>query len=106
MGHRGLSVRKAEGEIMEPGTIIELPDKRRGTVVFHGLSGYGIKFGEITLTAEDKKRILSGIGDLRMMGVREPEVPDNFDLFPEALLREPFEGSSIPCVGSDFIKVK
>jgi len=31
---------------MKPNTLIELPDGRRGRVVYHNLDGYGVKFGE------------------------------------------------------------
>ena len=38
---------------MKPGIHIRLPDGREGTVVYHGLDGYGIKWGRHTLTDED-----------------------------------------------------
>jgi len=31
---------------MKPNTLIELPDGRRGRVVYHQLDGYGVKFGD------------------------------------------------------------
>jgi len=87
------------------GTIIELPDGRRGTVVYNGLDGVGIKFGEINLTKNDKELISKGVGGLWKLGVREPMPPD-FDLFAEALLREPYEGAGIECVGEEFEIIK
>ena len=34
---------------MKPGTIVQLPDGRVGTVVYHGLDGDGIAWGRIHL---------------------------------------------------------
>lgn len=37
---------------MKPGTMIRLPDGREGTVVYHGLDGYGIILGRVIVDVE------------------------------------------------------
>ena len=60
---------------MKPGTIIRLPDGREGTVVYHGLDGYGIVFGRVEV---DVEKILS----VHPMADENPGVPE-----PTAMLR-------------------
>jgi len=83
------------------GTIIEMPDKRRGTIVFNGLTGMGIKFGEYNLTQEDIDLIRMGRGDLF-----HQDIPPDYKWEPDAMLREPCEGIDLPCVGEEFIVIK
>lgn len=78
---------------MKPGTIIELPDGRIGTVVYNSLDGTGIKWGEHHITSDDIK----GHGNL----FRE-EPPENYQFFAEAMLREPYQGTELPCIGETF----
>lgn len=62
---------------MKPGAIVEVEGRGRATVVYHGLNGYGVVWGEREVDA----------GNL-------PE--------PEALLREPYNTAGLECVGSNF----
>ena len=66
---------------MKPGAIIELPDKRKGTVVYHNLDGYGIIWGETEVNAED--------------------LPE-----PQAMLRSKYPASSVECVGEDYVMIE
>ena len=57
------------------GSWIRLPDGRVATTVYHGPDGYGIKWGLHT----------------------------NWEDFgPDAMLREPYDGRDLPCVGEDY----
>lgn len=84
---------------MKAGTIIELPDGRRGTVVYHGLDGYGIKWGELTLTEEALDVIMHGDGNTFQRG-------QEHEWNPEAMLREPYPGADCECVGDEYTKIK
>jgi hypothetical protein len=70
---------------MKPGTFIRLPDGREGTVVYHGLDGYGIRFGHIQVP--EAELLNSTAGE---------------EWSPEALLRDPFPTAKIECVGEKF----
>lgn len=84
---------------MKPGTIVELPDGRRGTVVYHGLDGYGIQWGEIEV---DVEAILQGNP---VFGTEPPEEPWDWDA--EAMLRDPYPGAvDVECVGRDYVTVE
>ena len=76
---------------MKPGAIVELPDGRRGTVVYHGGDGYGIKWGEHALTKADIDQIESGIGNLGLIGVNAPDMPEGFQWAPDALLGNDYD---------------
>ena len=84
---------------MKPGTIVRLPDGREGTVVYHGLDGYGIRWGRWEV---DVQAILEGDGNT----VRPcpPDYPPT--LLPEAMLREPYLCASLPCVGREYTIVE
>lgn len=75
------------------GTIIELPDGRRGTTVYNGLDGIGIKWGEWNIPENEIK----GNG-----GCPWP----NYKWFPDAMLREPYPNADLPCVGEKFEIIK
>ncbi len=62
---------------MKPGTIVDVAGRGLATVVYHGLDGYGVVWGE-----------------------REVDV-ENLPM-PVALLREPFATADWECVGDDF----
>ena len=66
---------------MKPGTIVELQDGRRATVVYHNLDGYGIVWGE--------------------RRVSEDDLPP-----PDAMLRNQYPHASVECVGEDYVIVK
>jgi hypothetical protein len=68
------------GREMKPGTIVRLPDGREGTTVYHGLDGYGIKWGAHI--------------------VDEENLPE-----PDAMLRDPYPSADYECVGSKYIVV-
>ena len=52
---------------------------RNATVVYHGLDGYGAKWGGYKLTDEDVALINSG-------GPMGPKPPENFQWFPDIML--------------------
>jgi len=79
---------------MKPGTIIRLPDGREGTVVYHGLDGYGIKWGRVS---PDLEQILRGTGNLIKV-----EMSEDFNDYPDAMLRDPYKFAELECVGEDF----
>ena len=81
---------------MKAGTIIRLPDGREGTVVYHGLGGYGIQWGRIRVTVEDIEEAMQGANTL--FG----NAPDDFPYHAEAMLREPYSGADIECVGERY----
>ncbi len=79
---------------MKAGTIVRLPDGREGTVVYHGLDGYGIKWGRISVDAEMIGAANTLFGD----------PPPDWPYLPDAMLRDPFKttGKYLPCIGSDY----
>lgn len=89
---------------MKPGTQIQLPDGRYGTVVYNSLIGAGIKFGlhdlpPGALDGTDGNTVTTG-------------APDGFEWEPDALLRDPWDGCErygfrpSECVGTDFTVIK
>lgn len=77
---------------MKPGTIVRLPDGRECTVVYNGLDGEGVLFGR---HAVDVDAILASCP---LFTARQPDnVPE-----PEAMLRDPYPGAELPCVGDDY----
>ena len=79
---------------MKPGTIVRLPDGREGTVVYHGLIGYGIRWGRIDI---DIDSILAGDGNTMQSGK-----PAGFQFEPEAMLRKDCLSLEIECVGEEY----
>ena len=81
---------------MKPGTVIRLPDGREGTVVFHGLIGYGIQWGRIKVDVDE---ISTGDGNTFQSGI-----PPKWNWAPEAMLREPAmsERLGCECVGKEY----
>lgn len=77
---------------MKPGTIIELPDKRRGTVVYNGLDGVGIKWGEHKV---DEAEILEKCPLF-------DDEPIGWEWSPDAMLRDPYKGCELECVGDEY----
>ncbi len=84
---------------MKPGTIIRLPDGREGTVVYHGLDGYGVRFGRIEVNVD---AILSNSNGCVLVGVEGAEPPEDWPWFPEAMLRDAYPGVVLPCVGEEY----
>jgi hypothetical protein len=80
---------------MKAGTIVRLPDGREGTFVYNGLDGRGIKWGRHVIPPE-------GIGGDSGLFRNSPKPPPDFDLFPDAMLREPYPTAELPCVGEEF----
>jgi len=78
---------------MKPGTIIKLPDGRIGTVVYHGLDGYGIIWGAHTVPVE---KILE---TCPLFSRDTP--PEMLEYEPQAMLREPYT-TKIECVGEEY----
>ena len=78
---------------MKAGTIIKLPNGEIGTVVYNSLDGIGIKYGRYEITRED----IQGHGNLF-----KEEVTGDYELYPDAMLREPYPSADIECVGSEY----
>ena len=85
---------------MKAGTIIRLPDGREGTVVLHSLGGYGIMWGCIGVTLSDIQEAMRGANPL----FEGP--PDDYPYHAEAMLREPYPGADVECVGNDYEVVR
>lgn len=100
--HCGKAERKKARENMKPGTVVKLPDGREGTVVYHGLDGYGIRWGVIPIGAREVEHILNGDGNT-MQNSPPPDFPA--DLTPEAMLREEYS-THLECVGSEYEIIK
>ena len=87
---------------MKPGTIVKLRDGAVGTVVYHGLDGYGIRWGRIVLSPAD--RALIALGGL--FGEPSELLADKQgaleELMPEAMLRRPYPSATLPCVGEKY----
>ena len=77
---------------MKFGTKIKLADGRKATVVYNGLDGIGIKFGHFILSEDDMKGS-GGFFDKK---------PGDYEWAAEAMLREPYTGANMECVGKDF----
>lgn len=77
------------------GTIVELPDGRRGTTVYNGLDGVGIKWGKHILPPGAMDGTSGGVIDDR-------KCPDDWEWFPEAMLRESYPSADLECVGEIF----
>jgi hypothetical protein len=80
---------------VKAGTIIRFSNGREGTVVYSGLDGYGIKWGRHAIPPE-------GVGGDSNLFRDSPKPPPGFNLFPDAMLREHYLSSELPCVGHDF----
>jgi hypothetical protein len=81
---------------MKPGTVVQLPDGRVGTVVYHGLDGYGIKWGRRKLSAT---MVESSLGTQPLLddGEDHSDIPQ-----PEAMLRSAYPSAALPCVGESY----
>ena len=83
---------------MKLGALIRVKDGdkwRTATVVYHGLDGYGAKWGEHELTDDDCKLIESG-------GPFGPKPPDEYEWFPDVMLRDGVEWYAEPKVLARF----
>ena len=83
---------------MRPGTIVKLQDGREATVVYNSLMGYGVKIGRFDLTPEQIDHIYQGDGNT----VKDGNPTGDESIEPEALLRDPWPGAPMPCVGSSY----
>ena len=85
---------------MKLGTIVELPDGRIGTAVYKGTDGVGIKWGRHD---PDPKDFEGTSGNLF-----RSYVPDDWPWYPDAILREPWDGceeygwTREQCVGEEY----
>jgi len=85
---------------MKLGTQIELPDGREATVVYNSLIGVGVKWGRHDPDPTDFDGTTGNTID--------ESVPDDWPWEPDALLRDPWDGSErhgfarADCVGSEF----
>lgn len=81
---------------MKPGTKVKLPDGRIGTVVYNSLDGVGIKWGEYNITLED----IQGHGGL--FDSEKELISDDYEYYPDAMLRKPYPSADIECVGENY----
>lgn len=81
---------------MKAGTIIKLSDGRIGTVVYNSLDGVGIKWGRYEISNEDIK----GYGGL--FASEKELIPEDYEFYPDAMLRNPYPGAELECVGNDY----
>lgn len=74
------------------GTQIRFTDGREGTVVYNGLDGVGVKWGlhDPDMADFDKANPLFG------------SAPKDFKWFADAMLREPYPGSDLPCIPDEY----
>ena len=79
---------------MKAGTIIKLQDGRIGTVVYNSLDGVGIKWGRYRITLHD----IQGHGAL----FSNDKATDDYEYYPDAMLRNPYPSADLPCVGEDY----
>lgn len=82
---------------MKAGTKIKLPDGRIGTVVYNGIDGIGIKWGEHNIKEID----IHGSG-----GLINEEIPGDYAYFADAMLRDKYPDADIECVGGDYEIIK
>ncbi len=82
--------------ILPMGSVIELPDKRVGTVVYNSLVGQGIRFGKHTF---DPAIFDSTNGDT----LEQPYRADLEEWVPEAVLRNWWEGANIGFTKEQFV---
>jgi len=85
---------------MKLGTIVELPDKRIGTVVYNSLIGVGIKWG---IHYPDPQDFIGTDGNTVSDGC-----PEGWQWEPDALLRDPWPSCEVcgfmaeQCVGEKY----
>lgn len=89
---------------MKAGTLIELPDGRRGVVVYNGLDGYGVRLGKESLTAEEMEIVMDGTAMAHLFGQDPPE--EALSLVPNAMLRNPYPSADCECVGTEYQVIK
>ena len=85
---------------MKLGTIVELPDGRRGTVTFNGLCGVGIKWGEHDPNPTDFDGSHGDIGCTLEAEARLKK------WLPDAYLRDVWPNADLPCVGHEFVVIR
>mgnify|MGYP005999682713 CR=1 FL=1 len=85
---------------MKLGTQILLPDGQEATVIYSSLVGVGVKFGLHDPKPEDFSATSGGF--------RDDEPPEDWEWFPDALLRDPWPGcesagfKAEQCIGEGF----
>ena len=85
---------------MKPGTIIKLSDGRIGTVIYNGLVGVGIKWGEYRKSDSEWEDIFEGTN------AEFPAAKDlsDWEWEPDAFLRKPEMTNRLgkECVGEEY----
>lgn len=79
---------------MKPGTFVKLPDGRIGTVVYHGLDGYGIMWGKHKVPVDailDCCPLFDGGTPVEVLAFQ-----------PQAMLRDEYPGTRLECVGDKY----
>lgn len=77
------------------GTIVHLPDGRIGTTVYNGLDGVGIKWGRHWPDPRDFEGTSGGL-------LNDKPRLHPWPWYPDAMLRNPYPGADVECVGEDF----
>jgi len=79
---------------MKLGTKVKMKDGRIGTVVYNGLDGVGVMWGEHNPDPADFEGTSGGCFD--------DDVREDWPWHPEAMLRDSYPSASLPCVGDDY----
>lgn len=88
---------------MKPGTWIEMADGTKGTVVYNGLDGRGIRYGHFDLSEEQIDCLKNSNPLFRGS---EDASPVELGLRPEAMLRGPYPSADCDCIGDEFEVVR
>lgn len=81
------------------GSIVRLPDGRIATTVYNGLDGIGIKWGRHEPPAEEFDGTSGGTV---ACADDSPARASDWPWKPDAMLRDPYPGAVIPCVGAQY----
>lgn len=81
------------------GSIVRLPDGRIGTTVYNGVDGIGIKWGRHSPPLEDFE---GTSGSAVPLADDSPAQRPDWPWMPDVMLREPYPGAVVPCVGEDY----
>ena len=91
--------RHLSGLVSRPGTIVKLADGRIGTTVYNGLDGVGIKWGRHDPQTKDFE---GTSGNCVEVAQDSPARAHDWAWMPDAMLRDPYPGAELECVGQDY----
>jgi len=79
---------------MKLGAQVQMADGRVGTCVYNGLDGAGVKWGLHDPDPSDFDETSGGLFN--------DDMPPDWPWRPDAMLRDPYPGADVPCVGRDY----